>query len=214
MKTSFLTFILFFLFVSTTSLQGQSFEGVVTYKYKFKDKTGFLKSKDVKRLYGNQQKFYIKNDKYKKLLNGESKITETYLTDTLYTTNKTVRAVMWVNTTKPTGKVISHSITQNAAVIKRISCDLLEVRTSEGTIKYYFNPAYKIDYDQYTEHKYHYWSFCLETTAGALPLKFIFETKKSRMEITCTNLQELSIADSVFDLPTGVAYIKMPKRRR
>jgi len=214
MKTSFLTFVLLFLFVSTASLQGQSFEGVVTYKYKFKDKTGFLKPKDVKRLHGKQQKFYFKNNKYKNLLNGESQITQTYLNDTLYITNKTVRAVMWVNTTKPTGKVISHSITQNAAVIKGISCDLLEVHTTEGIIQYYFNPAYKIDYDQYTEHKYHYWAFCLEMTGGALPLKFIFDTEKSQTVITCTKLQELNIADSVFDLPKGLPIIKKPKRMR
>ncbi len=214
MKTSFLTFISILLFVFPTLLQAQSFEGVVTYKYKFKDKTGFLKPKDVKKLYGTQQKFYFKKDKYKNLLNGESQITETYLNDTLYITNKTVRAVMWVNAAKNTGKVISHSITKKAAVIDGVSCDLLKVRTSEGTIEYYFNSKYKIDREQFANHNYQYRAFCLEMTDGAIPLKFVFNTKKSYLEITCTDIQALNVAESVFDLPTGVAYIQKPKRMR
>jgi len=214
MKTSFLTYFLFPLFIFSASLQAQSFEGVVTYKYKFKDKTGFFKSKDVKRLHGNQQKFYFKNDKYKNLLNGESQITETYINDTLYTTNKTVRAVMWINAAKPTGKVLSHSITQRAATIDGVSCNLLKVHTTEGSIEYYFNPKYKIDREQYAKHNYQYRAFCLEMTGGAIPLKFVFDTKKSSLDITCTDIQALNISDSLFELPKGVAYIKKPKRMR
>jgi len=215
MKTSFLTFILLFcLFIFPTLLQGQSFEGVVTYRYKFKDKTGFLKPKNVKKLHGTQQKFYFKGDRYKNLLNGESQITQTYINDTLYITNKTVRAVMWVSVAKTTGKIISHNITKKSAMIDGVSCDLLTVHTSEGTIEYYFNSRYKIDRKQYAKHNYQYWAFCLKMTDGAIPLKFIFNTKKNYMEITCTDIQELNIADSVFDLPTGVAYIKKPKRMR
>jgi len=214
MKTSFLTYFLFSLFVFSTSLQAQSFEGVITYKYKFKDKTGFFKPKDVKRLYGTQQKFYFKNDKYKNLLNGESQITETYLNDTLYITDKTVRAVMWVSVAKTTGKVLSHSITQKAAIIEGVSCDLLKVRTTEGNIEYYFNKAYKIDREQYSKHNYQYRAFCLEMTGGAIPLKFVFNTKKSYQEITCTDIQALNISDSVFDLPKRLPYIEKPKRMR
>jgi len=214
MKTSLLTFILPILFIFPTLLQGQSFEGVITYRYKFKDKTGFYKPKNVKKLHGTQQKFYFKDDKYKNMLNGESQITQTYLNDTLYITNKTVRAVMWINAAKPTGKVVSHSITQNAATIGGVSCNLLRVRTTEGTIEYYFNPAYKIDRQQYDKHNYQYRAFCLEMTDGAIPLKFVFNTKKNYMEITCTDIEELSVADSVFDLPTGLAYIQRPKRMR
>jgi len=214
MKTSLLTFILFFLFIFPTLLQGQSFEGVVTYRYKFKDKTGFLKPKNVKKLHGTQQKFYIKGDKYKNLLNGESQITETYINDTLYMTDKNVRAVMWTNTAKTTGKVVSHKTARKVARIDGVSCDLLTVRTSEGVIEYYFNSSYRIDREEYNKHNYQYWAFCLQMTDGAIPLKFVFNTKKNRIEITCTDIQELSIADSVFDLPTGVAYIKKPKRMR
>jgi len=198
MKTSLLTFILFFLFIFPTLLQGQSFEGVVTYRYKFKDKTGFLKPKNV----------------YKNLLNGESQITETYINDTLYMTDKNVRAVMWTNTAKTTGKVVSHKTARKVARIDGVSCDLLTVRTSEGVIEYYFNSSYRIDREEYNKHNYQYWAFCLQMTDGAIPLKFVFNTKKNRIEITCTDIQELSIADSVFDLPTGVAYIKKPKRMR
>lgn len=214
MKTSFLTYFLFSLFVFSASLQAQSFEGVVTYRYKFKDKTGFLKPKDVKRLYGTQQKFYFKNDKYKNLLNGESQITETYISDTLYTTSKTVRAVMWVNTAKTTGKVLSHSISRKTTIIDGIRCNLLKVHTSEGDIEYYFSPKYKIDREQYAKHNYQYRAFCLEMTGGAIPLKFIFNKKKSYLEITCTDIETLNIAESLFDLPTGLAYIQKPKRMR
>lgn len=214
MKTSLLTFILFLLFIFPTLLQGQSFEGVITYRYKFKDKTGFLKPKNVKKLYGTQQKFYIKGDRYKNLLNGESQITETYINDTLYMTDKNVRAVMWTNTASTIGEVVSYNITRKAARINGVNCNLLTVRTSEGSIEYYFNSAYTIDRDEYATHHYQYWAFCLEKTGGAIPLKFVFNTKKNYIEITCTDIQELSIADSVFDLPTGVAYIKKPKRMR
>jgi len=163
-----------------TSIESnQYFEGVITYKYKFRDKTGFLKPKNVKKLHGTQQKFY-----------------------------------MWTNTAKTTGKVVSHKIARKAARIGGVSCNLLTVRTSEGTIEYYFNSRYKIDSEQYTKHNYQYWAFCLEMTDGAIPLKFVFKTNKNEMEITYTDIQEFNIADSVFDLPKRVPYIQKPKRMR
>ena len=121
---------------------------------------------------------------------------------------------MWVNAAKTTGKIISHSITQNAAIIKGRSCSLLSVHTTEGTIKYYFNPRYKIDRQQFANHNYQYRAFCLEMTDGAIPLKFIFNAKKSYLEITCTDIETLNISDSLFELPTGIAYIQKPKRMR
>ncbi len=214
MKTSFLTFILFCLFIFPTLLQGQSFEGVVTYRYKFKDKTGFLKPKNVKKLHGTQQKFYFKDDRYKNLLNGESQITQTYINDTLYITNKTVRAVMWISAAKTTGEVISYEVVKKAAKIRGVKCDLLTVRTSEGTLEYYYNSKYKIDCKQFGKHNYQYWAFCLKMTDGAIPLKFIFNTKTNCTEITCTDIDELNVADSTFKLPRGVAYIEKPKRMR
>jgi len=114
---------------------------------------------------------------------------------------------MWVNTAKTTGKIVSHKIARKAARIGGVSCNLLTVRTSEGTIEYYFNPKYKIDREQYTKHNYQYWAFCMEMTDGAIPLKFVFDTKKNYTEITCTDIQEL-------DLPERLPYIQKPKRVR
>lgn len=213
MKTSFPIFLFLVFFISSTFLQAQDFEGVVTYKYKHRDKTNFLKPRDVKKLYGTQQKFYFKGTKYKNQLNGESKITEIYLNDTLYITNKTVRAVMWVSAAKPMGKVLSHNITRKTTTINGIRCDLLEVRTSDGTkVKYYFNSAYKIDPTQYANHNYQYWAFCLKMTDGAIPIKFVFDTKKSHTEITCTDIKRLEVKDNIFELPTRLAYIPKPER--
>jgi len=213
MKTSFQIFLLLvFLFTSSAFLQAQNFEGVITYKYKYKDKTKFLKPKEVKKLHGTQKKFYFKGAKYKSELNGESKITQIHLNDTLYTANKTVRAVMWVSAAKPMGEVLSHNITRKATTINGISCDLLKAQTSNGTIEYYFNSAYTINHQQYANHHYQHWAFCLEMTNGALPIKFVFNTQKSCTEITCTNIQTLNVDDSVFDLPRRFGIIKMPER--
>ena len=215
MKTLLSTFMLFLiLFALPAVLQAQNFEGVVTYRYKFKDRTGYWKPKEVKRLRGTQQKIYIKGDKYKKLFNGTSQKAQTYKNDTIYETDKTVRAIKWISTSKPTGKVKSHKITKNAAVINGIKCHLLTVKTTEGHIDYYYNPSYKLDDAAYSNHNYDYWAFCLEMTEGALPIKCVFDNKENYTEITCTSLEAMAISESIFDLPNDVPLIRKPRRMR
>jgi len=122
MKATLSLFVLSMCLLIVGTTYAQNFEGVITYRYKYKDKTGFLKPKEVKKLMGNQQTMYVKNGKYRSRLNGMSKTTQTYLgRDTIYTTEEKIRAVMWIDATKKQGDILSHNITRKAALYSIIS---------------------------------------------------------------------------------------------
>lgn len=214
MKTSHSLIILFLYLFIGTPLHAQYFEGVITYGYKYKDKTGFLKPKEAKNLLGSQQTLYVKNGKYKSRLNGMSEITHTYLgNDTIYTTEANIRAVMWIDANKQKAEIYSHRLVRKAARINRLKCDMLEIKTNKGTVQYYFHPDYKVDKKYYANHHYQLWAFCMEQTDGALPLKFVLDNKEESIELLCKSIRKESIEEHTFELPTGISFIPKPERR-
>lgn len=214
MKASLSLFVLSMCLLIAGTTYAQNFEGIITYRYKYKDKTGFLKPKEVKKLIGTQQTMYVKNGKYKSRLNGVSKTTQTYLgRDTIYMTEERIRAVMCIDATQKQGDILSHNITRKAARINGLKCDMLEVKTTKGALQYYFHADYTVNKEHYANHQYNWWAFCMEQTGGALPIKFILTTKKESVKLRCKRIRKQRVEENTFDLPTGVAYIEKPEGR-
>lgn len=213
MKTSSLLIVLLSCLFINDTLTAQTFEGVIVYNYSYTDKTGFLSKKEAKKLFGTEQTLHIKNGKYKSRLNGISKKTHIYPgNDTLYMTQDAVRAVMWINAKKQKGEILSHNLTRGAKRVKGVKCDLLEVKTTTGTLYYYFSDKYKVDSKLYAKHQYNYWAFCLEKTGGALPLKFVVDKQDETIELTCKKISLAKISDNIFTLTRGVSIIPAPER--
>ncbi len=212
MKTPLIITALIVSICSYTYGQNGNFEGTVRYAFKYKDKTEKLSPKEVKKLMGNQQIYYFKSGKYKSKLNGAWEKTSYYSGgDTLHSTKKEVRALLWIYLKKaPPGEVISYKITRKAKRIKSWKCDLLEVKTTEGTILYYFHPQYPLNPESFAAHKYRFWDFCIQKT-GALPIKFVYENNNEYLEITAEIIRERTLKAALFKAPRGYAKVKDPQ---
>lgn len=213
MKTSSLLIIVFLLCLFNNTLTAQTFEGVIVYNYSYTDKTGFLSKKEAKKLFGTEQTLHIKNGKYKSRLNGISKKTHIYPgNDTLYMTQDAVRAVMWIDAEKQKGEILSHNLTRGAKRVKGMKCDLLTVKTTTGTLYYYFSDKYKVDSKLYAKHQYNCWAFCLEKAGGALPLKLVIDKQDEIVELTYKKISKEKISNNMFALTKGVSIIPAPER--
>jgi len=210
MKASLSTIVLCICLFTYTNIQAQNFEGVIIYDFSYKDKTGYFSPKEIKKLLGDRQIYYYKSGKYRSRLNGKWEKSSVYLGgDKICNTKKHIRAIMWVDAEKQPNEVLSYKITRDAKKIKGWRCDLLEVKTEEGTLYYYYHPKLSVDPKMYSSHHYRFLSYCISKT-GALPIKFIYESELEYLEIVAEDINEKLIEEDVFELPAGLPEIKDP----
>lgn len=152
-----------------------SFEGKINYDFEFIDKQDELKSGMVKFIVGDQMLVTIKGNRYKNEGNGKFDYTQYYLGgDSLLTTYRGNKAVLWSLVTENEDSVLSFEITEDAEEVNGITCKLLTAKTRKGEIKYYFNENYRANPEHFKRHHDSFSSFLIEKT-GCLPLKEIFD---------------------------------------
>jgi hypothetical protein len=212
MKIIKFTLLITFIF-SQLSVQSQkNFEGVITYDLDFRDKSGQMSDDEAKQYIGNTQTYSIKGKKYKTELNGLLKIQVFYPgTDTLFTKMNGVNELMYVEASKGDEKVLSYTIKKSITTIAGYSCNLLEVTSTTGSIKYYYSSKVKINASDFKNHKQGLWEFCLEKTNGALALKAIQDYKDSKVTMVAKTIEKKELDDVIFELPKGLSKIKNPE---
>lgn len=188
------------------------FQGVITYNMDYTDKTGEMSKEESKQYIGNEQKYFIRGSKYKSVMNGLLKLTQFYTgNDTLYSTMKGVKAVMYIDTKKQEEKIVSSIIKKKEMLILGYDCNVLEVETTGGTMKYYFNESLKVDKDLYKNHKKGFWYYCLNKTEGALPLRWETDTSELKLMIEAKKVDYRILGSSVFQIPKGLPIMKSPE---
>jgi hypothetical protein len=188
--------------VNTESNSSKSdFEGKIIYSLTFEDKTGAMSKEQAKMFMGEQQIYTIKGNKYKSEMNGMMKMTQYYLgQDTLYNQIGGMNNLFWIDATSNPDELISYNIDKNVETIAGINCDLLTIKTKDGTTKYYFNTLYQLNPENYANHEYGFWKFCIDKTKS-LPIKSVIDTKDVYMEIVAKEIKEMRIDDSEFNIP-------------
>ena len=177
------------------------FEGKIFYDLKFIDKTGSMTEENVKIYMGTKQVYTIKGNKYKSEMNGMMKITQYYLgQDTIYNQMVGVNSLMWINSKTNSDEIVSYEIEKNVEKVNGIDCDKLSIKSKHGTTQYFFNSNYAANPDDYSNHEYGFWKFCIEKTRS-LPLKSISDSKGVYVEITATEIKPMTISDQEFQLP-------------
>ncbi len=178
-----------------------AFEGKIIYDFKFEDKTGHMSAPMIKAFVGDEQTYVIKGNKYKTVMNGQSKVTQYYLGgDTLYSHFLTVNNLLWNDATVNPDEVISYEIKKGAATIAGIKCDLLTIKSEEGTTLYYFNRKYRANPEDYAKHAYGFWKFCIEKTQ-ALPIKQVTDSEELHVEIMAKEIKPMPVDNGEFKLP-------------
>lgn len=191
--------------------QKKYFHGVITYDMDYIDKTGQMSKEEAKQYIGNEQKYFYKKNKYKSVMNGLLNVTQFYTgKDTLYSTVNGSNSIVYINTKYQKEKVISWRIEESQFTVLGYQCKVLEVKTSDGIMKYFFNPAVKVNKELFRNHKKGFWFFCFDKTEGALPLKWIIDSSELKLMIKAKKIETKELEDSVFKLPK-LPIIKSPE---
>ncbi|MDW3647094.1 MAG: hypothetical protein R8P61_08530 [Bacteroidia bacterium] len=200
-----ISLILFFQVYFPLSAQDakEPFEGKINYSLKFVDKTGELNEAMVKLFIGDEQLYTVKREKYKNDMNGKFKFRQAYLgNDTMYTQYLGNKFVLWTLSSEQEDSLLSYEIIENAEEINGISCHLLQLKTRNGSIDYYYHPDYRLDSEDYKVHESGFWSFFVEKT-GCLPLKSVVDTEEEFTELIFKEIMPMKIEDSEFAVPVG-----------
>jgi hypothetical protein len=77
MKTKF-SILLFVPLFFTIHVNGQNFEGEVTYMNKFKSQIKNLSDEQLEKMIGSKENYFIKGGNYKSILNGQTLVMQLY----------------------------------------------------------------------------------------------------------------------------------------
>ncbi|WP_421806110.1 hypothetical protein [Flagellimonas sp.] len=205
--------VVFLLILTCSSAQESNFEGLIKYDLIFEDKTGQMTDDQVVQFMGDSQSYFIKKNKYKSIMNGMLEVTQYYTgNDTIYSEMNGIGSIMFLDTKNISEEVISYKIKEESSIISGYSCDLLEVKSNLGITLYYFNSSIKVNPEDFQNHHYGLWYYCLKKTKGALPIKMVRDIDKSKLIIELTELERKELASEMFEIPKGVPIVKNPSQ--
>lgn len=210
MKIKYL-YITVLFFVNTITAQS-NFEGIIKYKLSFQDKTGEMTDEESKQFMGSEQTYYIKGNKYKSVMNGMLSLSQYYTgKDSIYTRMATGNSLMYTKSDELKEKVLLVNEKKSVLKVMGKNCNLLEIKTNEGSVLYYYNSEYKVNAEDYKNHKYSLWYYCLDKAGGALPLKLVANTSDVKLSIEAIKLEQKDLEDFIFEIPKGLQIVKMPE---
>ena len=210
MKIKYLSLLLL-LFVNTLMAQ-ELFEGEILYKLNFHDKTGEMTDEESSQFMGSEQIYYIKDNKYKSVMNGMLGVTQFYTgKDSIYTRMGTSNNLMYTKTDKLKESILSVKEKKSVLKVLGYECDLLEIKTNEGITMYYYNKSIKVNSEDYKNHKYGLWYYCLNKTGGALPLKLSTDVADIKLSIEAKDIKSKKLDLSMFEIPKGLQIVKSPE---
>lgn len=195
-----LTLVVLFSFSNLLIGQDIFFEGKIQYKIKSIDKIG---NNTTDSLLGTKLDYFVRKNKFKHVFQGQQGIEVIYPgNDTIYIISKRLNKVFFQDVKSFSQKVISYEIKKNVIEVNGVVCDLLFVITNKGKQYYYFNESYKVNKNYFGNHNYELWSFMLEKTNGSIALKSIMDFKDKYFEMTAVLIEEKTLQDSIFSIPS------------
>lgn len=183
-------------------LLSQSFEGKIVYQNTYTSNIPNATSEQFNQMMGTVQEYYIKGSKYKSITNGSVSQMQLYVPseNRLYMQLAVSDTLLWSDGNSNSNEALNYEIKKNQAEILGYTCDALIVDTKMGKTTYYFSEKIKLDPKLYEAHKYGNWAL-LTGHAKSLPLKIEMETPQFTLISVATEIKEMELGDSFFDLP-------------
>ena len=192
--------------------QSSGFEGEIIYTLKYQDRTGQMTDAQAIQFLGTKQKYLIKGNQYRRKTDGLVQATQIYTGhDTLYNLMKGVNAILFIDALRNPDSLLSYVIKPVQEKIAGYTCDLLEIKSKEGLIQYWYSPEFKVNPADYSRHEYGFWKVSLSLTKGALPLKMVVDARNQYMETVAISVLRKSIEDAAFKLPKGLPLMPNPE---
>lgn len=204
---------LIFYLVTLISLNSsaQYFEGKIIYNVTYKSKSPQVTNEQLATMLGTRQQYFVKGGDYKTISNGTLGEWQLYIhsENRLYNKEPDSKVLHWNDGSIYDDPVLSAEVNKNVTEILGYKCDELILTCKSGVQKYYFSNLLGVDYLLYEKHKYgNYDKYT--STAKALPLKLVIETKMFIMESVATEVHPQELYKELFVLPPDV---KRAKRR-
>jgi hypothetical protein len=188
---------------------GQSFEGKIIYNNYYKSKMPNMTDEQFTTMMGSSQEYFIKNGDYKSLVNGSILQWQLYINkdNKLYTKMANSETLLWNDGMTNPDEVLKTEVNKNVLEILGYKCDELILTCKSGTQKYYFNSKLSVATELFTNHKFGNWYDYL-SKSNALPLKMIVDNAQFYLESVATEVKEMKLDNSFFELPGNSKTIK------
>lgn len=201
MRPSLLNYIVILLTVG--NINAQSFEGVVLYQNKYQSKSPDVSNEQLTSNFGSKQKELISSTgDYKNVFNGSIIKEQLYKSDENKAYTLLASSDIWYyeDYGKNKDKALSFEFSENADTILGLNCNVINVKTETGYIKFFFNDKYKIEPELYNKHLYGNWYYIISKTKS-IPLKVIYDTPKFTMISEAVSVEEQELDEADFRLP-------------
>ena len=207
--TKTITFLVATLFAMTCF--GQSFEGKIVYKNIYKSKMPNVTDEQFTTMMGSTQEYFIKNGEYKSIANGSFFQYQIYVNkdNKLYSKMANSETLLWNDGATNPDEVLKAEINRGVTEVLGYKCDELVLTCKSGIQKYYFNTKLSVDTKLFVNHKFGNWyDFLLKS--NSLPLKSIVDNGQFTLESVATEIKEMKLDKTLFDLPTDAKTMKSP----
>jgi hypothetical protein len=207
--TKTITFLVATLFALTSF--GQTFEGKIVYKNAYKSKIPNVTDEQFTTMMGPTQEYFIKNGDYKSVANGSLFQWLLYVnTDNkLYSKMANTETLLWNDGAANADEILKAEINKDVTEILGYKCDELVLTCKSGIQKYYFNTTLSVDTKLFVNHKFGNWyDFLLKS--NSLPLKSIVNNGQFSLESVATEVKEMKLDKTFFDLPADAKTMKSP----
>ena len=207
--TKTITFLLATLFAIASF--GQTFEGKIVYKNTYKSKLPNVTDEQFTNMMGSTQEYFIKNGDYKSVANGSLFQSQLYVNkdNKLYNKMANSETLLWNDGATNSDEILKAEINQSVTEILGYKCDELIFTCKSGTQKYYFNSKLSVDTKLFANHKFGNWYDFL-SKSNSLPLKSIVDNGQFTMESLATEVKEMKLDKSLFELPVAAKTMKSP----
>ncbi len=163
---------------------------------------------------GSKLEYYIKEGNYKSVTNGTLMQWQRYRNqeNKFYSKMSNSEIAFWNDASVNDNPVISFEINKGVIEILGYQCDELILNCKKGVQKYYFSPELAVDISLFEKHKFGNWYEIIKHTKS-LSLKSSVEDKifLFTMEMIATEVKEMKLQESEFELPKGIKTQKSPQ---
>jgi hypothetical protein len=204
-----ITFLLATLLAITS--YGQAFEGKVVYKNTYKSKIPNVTDEKFTNMLGSTQEYFIKNGDYKSILNGSFFQWQLYVNkdNKLYNKMANSETLLWTDGAINLDEVLKAEINKDVIEILGYKCDELILTCKSGVQKYYFNAKLSVDTKLFVNHKFGNW-FEFVSKSNSLPLKSIIDNEQFTLVSVATEIKEMKLDNTLFELPVNAKTMKSP----
>jgi hypothetical protein len=204
-----ITFLFAALFAITSF--GQPFEGKIVYKNTYKSKMPNVTDEQFTTMMGSTQEYFIKNGDYKSVSNGSLFQWLLYVNkdNKLYSKMANSEILLWNDGAINPDEILKVEVNKGVAEILGYKCDELILTCKSGTEKYYFNAKLSVDTRLFVNHKFGNWYDFL-SKSNSLPLKSIVDNGQFILESVATEVKEMKLDKTIFELPADAKTMKSP----